>query len=784
MKKIRNDVSETGSKLNDLARDVGVTPELSQLAESMRDIADRELRDAEAALARTKDESKTDSRNTQFRKAEEGLDTAVRKIEDLIKDNERIAKERMDRRKLEDLAREQQELADKAKKADPKDADELAKRQKELTEELDKLKQQSEALKKAADAAKGEEAKKLAEQAKKIADEMRDLNDAIRRAEKDSAESRLADLKKRQDELAKKAKDLAAKTDTASRIAQSQPLKPDGAAEAKNALDRGNLDEAMKEQEKARQELERLARDLEQAVADSRDPREAAKQLARLQEDLRGRLAQEAMNKPLDQVPADRCAALEKQQEAIERAAARLKTPAGDSAADAARQQAVADAHGAKEMLKKGAEQGADKKMQETKESLEKLADRLPTKEQRLEKARQDLANMKLEQEAIQKRSEAAARSVERQDPDAAATQRDLAAKLTETAKQQADLADRLSKADLPGQNSRKDKATNAMQKAAGDLTSGRPQDIAASQQGTKRELERLEQALNGQTPADEKVDELAKKQRQLANEAAKNAANPDRPTQEDIQKRQGEIAREVDKLRTPEAATAQAEAAEAARKAESAGDDMRNAGDFAKKTRDAADKLDELNRRVNGEESAADGTHRLAKRKQANADAQDQRKDPASTSEARKKAAQELDELKNMRAGQDAQKAKQRAQDMLQRAANAVDPSNNAKSQRDAASALKDLADKLERDRTAKHDSTPKDPAETAEQLAKKQRELAERTKQDLDKARQMPGDAGEQAKREALAKAANDQRELQQQAGVCRGKMGRRITSKRKQP
>ncbi len=306
LKKTRNDVSETGSKLNDLARDVGVTPELSQLAESMRDIADRELRDAEAALARTKDESKTDSRNTQFRKAEEGLDTAVRKIEDLIKDNERIAKERMDRRKLEDLAREQQELADKAKKADPKDADELAKRQKELTEELDKLKQQSEALKKAADAAKGEEAKKLAEQAKKIADEMRDLNDAIRRAEKDSAESRLADLKKRQDELAKKAKDLAAKTDTASRIAQSQPLKPDGAAEAKNALDRGNLDEAMKEQEKARQELERLARDLEQAVADSRDPREAAKQLARLQEDLRGRLAQEAMNKPLDQVPADR----------------------------------------------------------------------------------------------------------------------------------------------------------------------------------------------------------------------------------------------------------------------------------------------------------------------------------------------------------------------------------------------------------------------------------------------------------------------------------------------
>jgi hypothetical protein len=770
LKTIRDSVTETGAKLDDLARDVGITPDLSRMADTMRSLADREVHDANDALGRAKEETSAGPRSEQFEKAKDKLQEAMNKIDELLKENERIAQERLDRRKLEDLAHDQQELADKAKTADPKDAAELARKQKELEAELAKLKEQSEAIKRATDAAKSEEAKTLAEQAKRIADEQRNLNEAIRKAEKDSAEGRLADLKKRQDELAKKAKELADKTDAASRVAQTQPLKPDDAAEAKNALDKGNLDEAMQRQEQARQELDRLARDLEQAAADSRDPREAAKQLARLQEDLRGRLAQETKDKSLDKLPADRRAALEKQQEEIEKAAARIKVPQGDSLADLARQQAVSDAASARDMLKKGAGQGADEKMKEVKESLERLADRLPTKDQRLERARQDLASLKKDQDAIQKKAEAATKSAERQDPDAATTQRDLANKLADTAKQQADLADKLSKMDAPGQDSRKEKTADAMQKAAGDLTAGRPQDIAASQQAAKRELDRLEQALNGQTPADEKVAELAKKQRQLAEEAAKNAAFPDRPTQQDIQRRQGDIARELDKLQTPEAATTQAEAADAAKKAETSGNGSKP-DEFAKKTKDAADKLDQLNERVNGQEPAAEAANRLAKRQRANADDQEKRKDPASTSEARKKAAQELDELKNMRAGQDAQKTKQQAQDALQRAANAVDPANNAKSQRDAADAMKDLADKLSRDQTAKRDPTPKDPAEAAEQLAQKQRELADKTKQDLEKAKQMPGDAGDKAKKDALDKAANEQRELATQAGELPG-------------
>jgi hypothetical protein len=769
LKDLAKDLDETRGKLDDLAREVGITPDLARLSEALRNLADREMRDADAALNKAKDEAKTTERTEQFKKAEEAIDTALRKVDDLRKENDKLAKDRLDKRKLEDLAQDQQDLAEKAKTADPKDAAELAKKQKELADELNKLKEQSEAIKNATDAVKADETKRLADEAKKLADEMRDLNQAMKQAEKDSAQERLAELKKKQDELTKKAKALAEKTDTPTRIAQTPPLNPDDAQKAKDALDQGNTEEAAKQQEKLRQELERLARDLEQAAANSKDPREAAKQLARLQEELRNRLAQETKEKGLDKLPAERRASLEKQQEAIERATSKLKAPMGDLPTEAAKQRAVGDTQQAKDLLKKGAEKGADRKMQEAKESLEKLAEALPSKEQRLQRAKQDLAKLKQQQDAIRQQTDAAAEAAKKQDPDAAATQRDLAKKLADAAKKQADLAEQLEKMDAPGLDARKDKAADSLQRAATDLTAGRPQDAQASQQAAKRELDRLEQALNGQTPADEKAAELAKKQKQLAEDAAKNAASLEKPGQQELQKRQADIARDVEKLQTPEAASAQAEAADAAKKAAT---DGQKPEDLAKKAKDAADKLDQLNRQVNGEEHPADAADRLAKKQKANADEQEKRKDNAATGEARKKAAQELDELKNMRAGQDAQKAKQQAQDALQRAANHMDPQANAKAQREAADALKDLADKLSRDKTAQNEPKNEDAADAADRLAKKQKELAEQTKRAADEAKQQPRDASKKAAKDAAAKAAREQKDIAKQAGEMPGR------------
>src|SRR5262245_35743345 len=151
-KRIRDAVAETTAKLDDLARDVAVTPELGQLADALRGVADREMRDAAAALARAKESPRPQDQSGHFGKATNSLKEALSKIGDLIRENEKTAHERLDKKKLEDLSREQQDLADKAKAADPKEAADLAKRQKELADELKKLQEQSEALRKALDA--------------------------------------------------------------------------------------------------------------------------------------------------------------------------------------------------------------------------------------------------------------------------------------------------------------------------------------------------------------------------------------------------------------------------------------------------------------------------------------------------------------------------------------------------------------------------------------------------------------------------------------------------------
>ena len=293
MKTLLAEAKESAAKLDDLARDVAVTPDLGRLAEALRRVADREMKDAESALSRAADPAAASDRTKQWQKAGESLAAAVKRMDELLEQNEKAAKERLDKRALEDLAQDQHDLAETAKAADPKEAADLAQKQKELEERLKKLRAGSDAAKLATDAAKASEAEKWAAEARRAAADMRAFNEATKRDDKNDLSARLADLKKKQDALAKKARDLAAKTDTPSRAADTPPLKSDDAAKATDALENGDLDEAAKQQEKVRQDLERLANALEAASADSRDARGTARQLARLQEDLRQRLAQE-----------------------------------------------------------------------------------------------------------------------------------------------------------------------------------------------------------------------------------------------------------------------------------------------------------------------------------------------------------------------------------------------------------------------------------------------------------------------------------------------------------
>ncbi|WP_020471242.1 hypothetical protein [Zavarzinella formosa] len=791
---VRDDLERTANKLRDLAEDTGVTPELRKLAEAMRNLEENELRTGTQSLSSAKEATASPERNKNLSTADEALENALKKVDELLAENERIAKERLDKMKLKDLAAEQQELADKAKAADAKQADELKKKQEEVQSKLKQLQDQSEAIKKAIEAAKADEANKLAREAERLAKEIQELNKAMEKTDNNATAGKLEDLKKKQEELTKKAQEFGNQTDNASRAAQAAPLKADDAA--KKALDKGDLDEAAKQQEKAAQELDRLARELENAAAKTRNPREAAKQLAQLQENLRQKLAQETQVIPFAQIPKTEQEAITKQQDAIEKATAKLKTPEGDTGAEVAKQRAASDAKKAGEALKQQSAEMADRRMQDAKKSLEQLAAKLPTDEQRLAKAKEEINKLKEEQEKLRKETEQAAKN-NADKPD------ELRKKLAEAAKKEAELTEKLKKTDTPGQERRQEKTAEAMEKAASDLTHGKPEDIAKSQQAAKQELERLEQALNGKpqpepktdtppkTPGEnaDNADQLARKQRELAdttNKAEENlkgktgdeAEKAKKEAKADLNRQQEELTKQLGQLGGTDAPKdrQQAEQSMADAKMEL---DRENFEGAVKKQREAAEALDRLSREARQEEARQQSERNadLPNQEQANAAkrlAQEQR-------QLRDEAMKAQDELNKQNARKDnpagelakeQERIAKEAQDLARKSADRQGEQAEATKQaNEAAKAAEQGAKKLQNGELPDAQKSGEQAKESMDKLAKdnpgtesgqKAKELAQRQDDVNKKLGELTKDAG-------AAKAQQQAREkdLAEQAG-----------------
>src|SRR5262249_26833834 len=146
----------------------------------------------------------------------------------------------------------------------------------------------------------------------------------------------------------------------------------------------------------------------------------------------------------------------------------------------------------------------------------------------------------------------------------------EAARQLGEAARRQAEVAEKLGQVDPANQDARRDRAQAALNRALADLMDARREDVGTSQAAARRELERLEQALAGQKPADEQARDLARRQHELAREATRAAADPKSNARalQELQRRQRQVAREVRELPAPEAPKQRAEAAEATRKA------------------------------------------------------------------------------------------------------------------------------------------------------------------------------------------------------------------------
>jgi hypothetical protein len=789
-KELRTENRGIEAALRDVSREAEAAPALAKIAEGARDVADQQMRRSDDAVHSAEKEAKAPERDTDFVKADEQLTTALERVQEMRRQNDKLAQERLDQMKLEMTAEREKQLAEQAAELaakDPvkqpdaaKEAEELRRQQQEVANQLEQLAQQSDALREALDAARAEQAKQLAERARELAKEQRELAQAEQNTDP-KRQAELSELARKQQELAEKAQRLAQETKQAAQTAKANPLKPEEAQRAAEALKQGDASEAVQHQDQAARDLEQLARDLDRAVDVAKDPREAAKQLARLEEGLRKQLDQEAPKRD-----AQRLETLRRDQAAVARAAEQLSLPSQNQPAQQARREAAKHADQAAEALKKQDPRQAGSEMEQARQSLQRLADTLPTLEQRQAEARAEVARLRQQQAQTSRVAEQAVKQAEKQDPNSDKTRAQLAQQLGEAARRQAETAERLSKLDAPNQEARQQRTQETLNQALADLMDARPQDVAASQAAAQRELERLEQALSGQKPNDERARILADRQQRLAEEAARAAADPKTPPQklEALRQEQSGIAVETRALKAPEAPQRHAEAMDATHQAEQAAQAKPADADTAKRMEEAARALDRLARQMAGQESEAARAERLARRQaEAAAEAEQTAKEKPNEGTTPRDLARQrqlAEEAKQVRAGDEGQAEKQKAMEALDKAKQPGRAEEQAKAERKAAEALRELADKLagrtnpaakapepagqpQEHTAAKPDDSPRG---TARELARKQNELAKATHEAQKQADAQPGPQSKQAQQQALEQLGKQQQRLNEQA------------------
>jgi hypothetical protein len=778
LENVRTTARDATRLLDDLAREISLTPELRKLASAIRAVAESSLRQADDVMRKAANEPAPEPRDQAFADAVNRLDVAARKLEELLTENDRVARDRLDRRKLEQLAAEQAKLAEatQQKIEDPKALHDIARQQEQLNAELRDLLSKNQTLQQAVNELAREEANHLAKLARRLADDHKALEQATKNADSAARKQAFEAITKAQADLARQAADLARRTQTSARLADTAPAPPEQFENASERLAQDDPIGAMTEQEKAARTLDRLADALEQTAAARIDPKETVRQLIRLEEDLRKQF-QDAMSDK--SFPDELRIRLREQQDAIRRVTSKLHVPPANESAKAAQQDAENALAKAREALSEDASK-IDEAMQDVTEALRQLGHRLPTREQRLRQAKAELETLQREQDELTREIEERLKGWDKQVPDEA-HQKQLANRLQRMAEKQAELVDKLAGLDAPGLDSRIDRTVAATQQAADDLRQGLPYDIPASQQEARRQVERLRQALDGKTPADELADALAKKQRQLAEAAEKLTARPDRRSLQNMQDLQREIGRQLENLRDPFVAERLTRAQQAVKATDDALRTPNDVDELRKKAKAAADELDRLADELAGVESPAERIERLTREQQNRVEAAKKAGAKPPTLEASADEQRELErlqeELQRTRVGQ-AQEAKKKVIDALQRLRQNPTPDRSPGMQKAVVDTLKNLAEQIRAndDRTAKQSrlGEPNDgdtadgllpsltDARQARKLARQQREL----KDQLAQANEQASNPISPTDNTGIEKLANELDQLAQEA------------------
>ena len=637
----RGQLRKGAAALHDAAAELALRPDLRPFAGQVRAEADRLLGVAGEHFAEAPPDRRAALSAGAARLAESASHLA-----ELEGRNERAARDGLDRRRLLRLAGE----ADRPGAAD----------------RLRAMIADSPALSRSVAAAADRDARRFAAEAESLADRVRELDAAAERLRVEVRRELAGRVARLQGRTADEAAAVLARVGTAARLARVSPPPVADFRKGATLLADDQLVDALVELETLARALDQLAAAFDAAGDERADPKVAARQLAAWAEDLHARFAAATKAGPFAGLPDTTREAFRAEARAALAAALRLHLPPTaevvslrDAAAGHLRQ---ADAR------LSGDGVGAGQPLKLAAGALDRLADRMPTAADRRKHARDELAPLRAEVEAVALAADGLIRTADRQ----------FARRLQPYQVRQEAVADQLAKLDFPGLEARHARAVAAARAAAADLKAGLPLDAAASLAWSLREIDRLRQTVD--PPPDAAADELVRLQR------AVNAAGA-----------QGEVGRRLGLLAAPEAPALSAAAKEAVRRAEAAYRDTPKGDEPRQRAAAAADALARLADRLNGRESDRDRVDRLAGNRRRAADAAKglagRPLNTDASTEARKELLREVDELNATRVGPDGQAAKRRVLDQYARLRDKAEPDRDAGGQAALADALDDLA-------------------------------------------------------------------------------------------
>jgi hypothetical protein len=587
LSQLRTESRSTEEAMRELARTAAEIPPLQPLAEQARATADEEMTRSATALREAEKETSSPRRERRLQESDKEMTAALKRVEEMLRANERLAQARLDQTNLEMLSERQQRLAERTAEQAAKDpikepvngneTEQLTQEQRELAKDLQRMAEQSEPVRNALDMARAQEARQMAERARELAQAERDLAQASRETRQQQKEARMAELARKQQELAERASRMSQQTRQAAQVAQAQPLKPDDAQKAAQALRQDNTGEALRLQDQAAREMDRTAKDLEQASDKARQPREAARQLARLQEGFRQRLQEETRRRDTRTPLNERMKAVQQEQEALKRAVEDL--PAQNQPAQKEQREAVERATQAVESMKNQDARSADARMAQSAQALERLANQLPASEAKPQQIARRPDNARPDGTGDPSKESAT--------PPQGLPNREQAKQARELAQQQRDLRDEVQRAmsqaaqanrvarENPAADLARQQAEVAKQakELAGDVGKEQGQQAAATQQGQQAAQSAQQAANQLQAGALQRAHrsgkQTAQQLRQLAQQLSQSPRQDTTPQAPDtmrqarqLAQRQEEINRQLEPLAGDrEAAQAQQQA-------------------------------------------------------------------------------------------------------------------------------------------------------------------------------------------------------------------------------